>query len=458
MRRQNSGLKNIIIILILGAVIAGAAFLYMSPIFEKNAPKISFKNNNYWNLKEDLNVSLNDESGIKSYKAYYIVNNEQKILVENSVKIKQTDVVFKIPTFDVDSKTKKVDIFIEVTDNSLWNFFQGNQSFKKLELNIDRKRPTARVISNSYNIRRGGSAVVVVEVNDENLEEKYISFNEKYNFELIPFLKEGFYAAIIAWPIEIEFDDFERVNLVAIDKANNKTITKVPLYIKDLKIKTDRLKISDNFINKVSIPVLKMSDMTIPDSSVEVFIKQNNILRDKNVNVIKTESVKNMSKDMVTRYDFNAFKRLKNSKTFAGFAEKREYYYEGDLIDRAWHLGMDWASIKHADIKVSNRGKVIYNDYLGIYGNTIIIDHKLGLQTLYAHTSKFKVQKDDIVKPNQKIALTGSTGAVFGDHLHFGVLVQGIEVNPLEWMDKSWIKTRITNILDEAKQEIKSSK
>ncbi|XPV82155.1 MAG: hypothetical protein ACNI22_16655 [Halarcobacter sp.] len=41
---------------------------------------------------------------------------------------------------------------------------------------------------------------------------------------------------------------------------------------------------------------------------------------------------------------------------------------------------------------------------------------------------------------------TGSTGAVFGDHLHFGVLVQGIEVNPLEWMDRNWIKTRITHI------------
>ena len=61
-----------------------------------------------------------------------------------------------------------------------------------------------------------------------------------------------------------------------------------------------------------------------------------------------------------------------------------------------------------------------------------------------------------MLNKDQKIATTGSTGAVFGDHLHFGVLVQGIEVNPLEWMDKSWIKTRISNILDEAKQVISS--
>jgi len=119
-------------------------------------------------------------------------------------------------------------------------------------------------------------------------------------------------------------------------------------------------------------------------------------------------------------------------------------------------LGMDWASVKHAPIKTTNDGKVIFNDYLGIYGNTIIIDHKLGLQTLYAHTSKSNVTVGQRVSANSIIANTGSTGAVFGDHLHFGVLVQGIEVNPLEWMDRNWIRTRITDVLNEAKKVINS--
>jgi len=165
-----------------------------------------------------------------------------------------------------------------------------------------------------------------------------------------------------------------------------------------------------------------------------------------------------MSRDMLSKYSIKTFKRLKGSKTFAGFAEKRQYFYDNKIIDTAWHLGMDWASIKHAKIKSSNSGEVLFNDFLGIYGNTIIIDHKLGLQSLYAHTSKFHVQKGDIINIGQKIANTGSTGAVFGDHLHFGVLVQGIEVNPLEWMDKAWIKSRVSNILAEAKQEISSRK
>ncbi|XPV82158.1 MAG: hypothetical protein ACNI22_16670 [Halarcobacter sp.] len=73
-------------------------------------------------------------------------------------------------------------------------------------LDVDRKRPVANVIRNSYNIRRGGSAAVVVEVKDENLQDKYISFNNEYRFELIPYLKESYYVAIIAWPVgEEEF-------------------------------------------------------------------------------------------------------------------------------------------------------------------------------------------------------------------------------------------------------------
>ncbi|XPV82156.1 MAG: M23 family metallopeptidase [Halarcobacter sp.] len=85
-----------------------------------------------------------------------------------------------------------------------------------------------------------------------------------------------------------------------------------------------------------------------------------------------------MSKEKVNNFDLKPFRRLRGSKTFAGFAERRHYYYDGDKIDEAWHLGMDWASIKHAAINVSNDGRVIFKDYLGIYGNTLIVDHGLG--------------------------------------------------------------------------------
>ncbi|MCP4971466.1 MAG: M23 family metallopeptidase [Arcobacter sp.] len=454
MRRQNSSLKNVFLLILTILVIAGSAFIYLSPALEKKAPKIVFDNNGFWNLKDKLKVSLFDQSGIKSYKVYYI-NKTETILIEKKISTKQNSVEFDINGFSLPKKDEKIKLAIEVIDNSNWNFFQGNKSYEEFELNIDRTKPIANVIANSYNIKRGGSASVVVKVSDNNLSEKYISFNDKYKFELIPYYKKDYYAAIIAWPIQVE--DFDIINLVAIDKAQNKTITKVPLYIKNLKIKNDKIKISKKFINRVSIPVLKQSNISVPTNPTEIFVKLNKELRQKNIDTIRNESIKNMNTSMIKKYSIKPFKRLKGSKTFAGFAERRKYFYEKEQIDEAWHLGMDWASIKHAPVKISNNGEVIFKDYLGIYGNTIIVDHKLGLQSLYAHASKFNVEKGQIVKRNQRIANTGSTGAVFGDHLHFGVLVQGIEVNPLEWMDKSWIKTRITDVLLEAKH-IMSSK
>ena len=456
MRRQKNSFTKIVIFLVLAVVLAAVVFVYLSPKFEKEGPKVTTENSLFWNGKDELTISLYDESGIKSYSAYYIGSNGPVVINNQEISSKQTNVTFNLEGIRLTPNAKNVKIIIEATDASNWNFFQGNSVTKEFILDVDKKRPVANVISNSYNIRQGGSAAVVVEVKDENLSDKYITFNNEYRFELIPYKKENFYVAIIAWPVWE--DEFSRVNLVAIDKANNKTISKVPLYIKDLKIKNDKIKISKNFIERKSIPVLQRSDFEVPTSDIDIFVKQNRDLRVNNVATIRKASLKNMSKEMVSKFDLRPFRRLSGSKTFAGFAERRHYYYEGDKIDEAWHLGMDWASIKHATIKVSNDGKVIFNDYLGIYGNTLVIDHGFGVQSLYAHTSKSFVQDSENVNAGDKIATTGSSGAVFGDHLHFGVLVQGIEVNPLEWMDKNWIKTRISNILQEADYTIKSSK
>lgn len=458
MRQQSNKLINIIFISTLVILIAGVVFVFFSPQFERNNPTITFKNNNYWNAKDKLSFSFNDESGIRFYRVVYKSSNKEIEILSKKVDSKEKTIDIEIEPFDIYFMDKDVKLLVEVYDNSMWNFFGGNITKEEFELIIDKKSPRTDVLINSRYLRRGGAGTVVVKVSDENLKDKYITFNNETRFELIPFLKDDYYAATFAWPIDVEFEDFQIVNLVAIDKANNKSVTKIPVYIQDLKIKNDKLKISDNFINNISKPVLEKSNENIPNDNVEIFIAQNRDLRAKNVSKIRSISLDNMSRDQINHFSLNRFKRLSGSKTFAGFAERREYFYEGESIDKAWHLGMDWASVIRADVKVSNPGKVIFDGYLGIYGNTMIIDHGLGIQSLYAHTSNMNFQKGDEVKRNEKIANTGSTGAVFGDHLHFGILIQGVEVNPLEWMDSNWIKTRVLDILEEAKKEISSSK
>jgi murein DD-endopeptidase MepM/ murein hydrolase activator NlpD len=419
-------------------------------MFERNAPKIKVQNEIYWNFQNPINVLITDDTKIKSYEIVF-VDGDKKLKLETKV-IKDENGIIELevlpPQFDEFYKPKDGSLKIDVYDTSKWNFFKGNQTISNSKIIIDKKSPVANVITNSYLLRQGGSGVIIVEINDENLKDYYISFNDKEVFELFPFYKKNYFISIITWPIDIK--EFKKVNVVAVDLAGNKTEAKVPFYIKEFKEKIDNIKISDDFVNNISKHVLENSDMNVPSSIVDIFIKTNKELREKNVKTIREVVKKNLVNDMKTSFDIKPFVRLPNAATFAQFGERRHYFYGEEKIDEAWHLGMDWASVKRAEVQVTNPGKVIFKDYLGIYGDTVIIDHGLGVGTLYAHTSSINVEVNDEVKAGQHIANTGATGAVFGDHLHFGVLVQGIEVNPNEWLDYTWMKTNVTKTINDA--------
>src|SRR5690606_34784587 len=131
------------------------------------------------------------------------------------------------------------------------------------------------------------------EIADENLKDYYITFNDEEIFELFPFYKKGYYISIITWPVDIK--EFKRVNLVAIDMANNKTVTKVPFYIKPFKEKIDQIKVSDEFVNSVSKHVLENSNMNVPCDTIEAFVKTNRELTEKNVKTIKEVVRKNLA-------------------------------------------------------------------------------------------------------------------------------------------------------------------
>jgi len=453
-KKRKSNALGLFITLVIIIVAIGAGYIYLSPAFEQNRPVIESKNSIYWNLKSKVIINIKDESGIKYYKITFKDGQKDIILNQAVLNDVQKEISIEVspPKLDMFYKGDNTTLEIEAVDNSKWNLLEGNKAIKTIGVNIDTKKPVANVLGNSRYIQRGGSAVVVVKVKDENLRDAYISFNNKEKFKLTPYYKRDYYCAFIAWPIDIE--KFNRANLVAIDKANNKTITKIPFYIQSKKIKVDNIKLSSKFINNVSKSVLEQSFETIPDETKEVFVYSNTVLRAKNIDAIKSAVTKSMKDEMVEDFTIRPFKRLRGSKTVAKYAERRHYYLNDEKINEAWHLGIDWASVKKASIKVSNKGTVIFKDYLGLYGNTVIVDHGLGLASLYAHTSSQDVEIGETVNINQKISNTGATGAVFGDHLHFGILVQGVEVNPLEWMDKQWIKVRILDILNKTKKQI----
>ena len=141
------------------------------------------------------------------------------------------------------------------------------------------------------------------------------------------------------------------------------------------------------------------------------------------------------------------FVQLGNSKVEAHFADVRTYMYEGRKVDQQVHLGFDLAVTQHTPVLAANDGRVIWAQDLGIYGNCIVIDHGYGLQSIYGHLADFAVKAGDDVKKGQEIGKSDSTGLALGDHLHFSMQVDGVQVNPVEWWDEHWIHDRILSKL-----------
>jgi murein DD-endopeptidase MepM/ murein hydrolase activator NlpD len=95
------------------------------------------------------------------------------------------------------------------------------------------------------------------------------------------------------------------------------------------------------------------------------------------------------------------------------------------------HSGVDISGEEGEEIMASNRGKVILKKELFFGGKTVIIDHGQGIYTIYMHLSKYNVRLHDIVPKGYVIGYVGSTGRATGPHLHFGVKISKINVNPI---------------------------
>jgi murein DD-endopeptidase MepM/ murein hydrolase activator NlpD len=80
----------------------------------------------------------------------------------------------------------------------------------------------------------------------------------------------------------------------------------------------------------------------------------------------------------------------------------------------------------------------------------VVLDHGLGLMSLYAHLSDIGVKVGQTVQKGEALGRTGETGLAGGDHLHFALLVHGVYTNPIEWWDDHWLKDRIAKPLADA--------
>lgn len=446
--RNNSGIVGwVLVVLVLSAV----GFMGFSPLFEKDDPKVSLSQDGYWNFRDPIHVTVEDTSGLKSFKATIATPHEEWVVAEENAKSSETKKVFDIlpPKGVRRVEATSIVLKIEATDNSLWGLFMGNTYKEEITLVIDQRRPVLAIVANSYKIQKGGSAIVIFKAEDPHMQSLKIETSFGKTFVAQPFMKEGYYASLVAWPVQ---EQTFSATVVARDRAGNETKSAIPLRLKDHVYRVSNIELSDAFLDgKIAELANEYEQTAGVDDRLEQFRIINEKVRADNEKIIHDITSK-VSKNMILDFTPEPFYPLVNGQKVADFGDHRIYSYKGqENVSQAYHMGLDLASVAMGPITSSNGGNVVFSQPNGIYGNLPIIDHGFGLYTLYGHCSEVHVQEGDVAALGQEIAKTGLSGYAMGDHLHFGILVQGIEVRPEEWMDTKWIYDNITSVIENAK-------
>jgi len=304
----------------------------------------------------------------------------------------------------------------------------------KIDAMVDTVPPKLRVLDSPSTVYQGMGTVALLRA--ESADSVFVRIDEGEPFKAYRLPEGPDNTYVVFFPVPVDTKTKAVFYAEARDHAGNRTVRTLPVKVKRKTFRRSSIRISDDFINRVIYPLLNEAD---PPAPAEAFLKVNEEWRQRDVRRLAA-----IGRDSAPRMLWKGrFLQLKNSKVMAAYGDRRVYLYKGRPISRSVHLGYDLASVSNAPVEAANSGIVKFAGDLGIYGNAVIIDHGLGLMSLYGHLSETLVEDGQEVEKGELIARTGSSGLAGGDHLHFGILVQGVEVSPLYWWDKRWIKANI---------------
>jgi hypothetical protein len=449
LKTVNKVLKSKVFLVICLIVLLPVAWI-VTVKFEGKKPSIVVENPSpYIGKAQSLSVTVSDpQSGIRKIWIGLVKDGTEKVLLKKDLpsagiirggKDLTASFNISIAPETLGVTDGKAMLRMVATDYSWRNWMRGNRTYLEKEVIIDTKPPNVNILSKIHNISQGGSGVVIYKLS-EPCDKSGVAVGENFFPGYSGYFKDkNIFMAFFA--LNYQQGPGTRIFVKAIDLAGNAAKTGFPHYIKKRNFKKVSIHISDKFLD------WKMPEFNFdisPDSKtplLDKFLKVNRELRASNTQKL-LEITSNSDRKL---YWKNSFLRFPNSARESGFADHRKYIYKQHVVDQQVHLGVDLASVAHSPIPAANNGRVIFIGSLGIYGNTVVIDHGYGLFSTYSHLSGFNVKEGQVVSRGEIIGHTGSTGMAGGDHLHFAILVHNTFVNPVEWWDATWIKNNITD-------------
>lgn len=389
----------------------------------------------------DKNINLLRDMTENSEKVYTLQIKPKDLgLTDGSAKvlIKARGGIFKEVKYEIDSKIDTVPPVLEVL-KAPFIIYQGTGGFALLRAK-DADSVFVKIVSPTLRPVPSGSGLR----GQPRENQIFKAFKSPIGTDSTPASgrKQVVNTYFVFFPAPFDIEEGSIFYAVAQDAAGNQILRALPTKLKTKRFQPSTINIDDTFINTVVYPLLNKTDISDPAGTFKMVNEEWR----KNILIRLLDITRETESNILWN---GRFMQLKNSKVMAKYGDKRIYLYNGEAISKSVHLGYDLASVTNASVEAANSGVVRFAEDLGIYGNTVIIDHGLGLMSIYGHLSSIMVEQGQPVKKGDVIAKTGATGLAGGDHLHFGILIHGHEVSPLHWWDRNWIKVNVLDYLEQ---------
>ena len=438
--RPRRGLPVLVFLFVL--VIGGiaAAIYFLRPRFESDPPQITLSpNTDALGAASTVDINIIDRGiGLKSVRATLTMGGAEQTIASEELARPQAERKITLNVAKLSGvKEGPATLRVFARDASWWHWGKGNEAAGEKQFTIDVTPPTLELVADDRYVNFGGVGALVYKSSPDT-STSGVKIGD-YFFPGFQGAIQGhpeYYFVLFAHPYNV--DAASKAALVATDKAGNSRTMSVAYELKNVKYKKSTIALSDNFLQNKVVPLLTDASKR-QGAPKDVFVAVNKDVRKEN-----EDRITGITKKATPKMLWNgAFSQLSNSKVEANFADQRTYTYNGEQMDTAYHLGYDLSVTKHYPVEAANSGVIAFTGDLGLYGNTVIIDHGLGLFTLYGHLSSIDVKVGDPIEKKQIIGKTGETGFAGGDHLHYGVYLDGVPVLPVEWWDAKWIRDNI---------------
>ena len=327
-------------------------------------------------------------------------------------------------------------LIVEVTSND----FRGSTAQAERGLVVVTRPPTLSIDSEPHYLYLGMSDLVTFNVAGSWTEAGVRVGDQRFRSWPMPGGKPGFFSLFaFAWNMPAGTVPLVYATNAAGKEVTGQMVIQFPKK-EQPKYRVRDLQLDDRFLQKVTGEL----DPNGSGDTVARFLKINGEMRRANNKALSDIRLKTEARFLWSQ----PFLQQPNSTVESNFADVRNYFYQGKKIDQQVHLGYDLAVTQHVGVVATNDGRVVYAAPLGVYGNCIVLDHGYGLQSIYGHLSEVVVHEGDMVKRGQVMGKSGQTGLAGGDHIHFSMQLDGVQIDPKEWWDAHWIRDHVAKRVD----------